>query len=479
MTELGKTLRATKTAIPGLVIWDLPVHGDNRGWFKENWQREKMIAAGMPDFGPVQNNVSFNSSAGTTRGIHAEPWDKYISVATGRIFGAWVDLRDRPTFGTVVTAELDPSRAVFVPQGVGNGFQTLEPNTAYTYLVNDHYSPDGVYTSLNPADRTIAIDWPIPLDQAELSAKDRAQGPLSDVVPVRPRKVLVIGCNGQLGRALQAAYEGFSHVEYVDLPEFDLAGADFASARHWRDYDTMINAAAYTAVDAAETPEGRAAAWAANVIGVANLARVAAAHRLTVVHVSTDYVFDGTATRPYREDDPVAPLGVYGQTKAAGDQIIGTLDRHYIVRTSWVIGEGRNFVRTMLSLAERGIDPSVVDDQRGRLTFTSELARAIRHLVETRPAYGTYNVTGSGPVTSWADVARRTFELAGHNPARVTGVSTAEYFSTAANPVSPRPASGVLDLTKIESTGFVPAAADEGLQDYVRLESNASQTAAR
>ena len=161
MTELGKTLRATKTAIPGLVIWDLPVHGDNRGWFKENWQREKMIAAGMPDFGPVQNNVSFNSSAGTTRGIHAEPWDKYISVATGRIFGAWVDLRDRPTFGTVVTAELDPSRAVFVPQGVGNGFQTLEPNTAYTYLVNDHYSPDGVYTSLNPADRTIAIDWPI------------------------------------------------------------------------------------------------------------------------------------------------------------------------------------------------------------------------------------------------------------------------------------------------------------------------------
>ncbi len=109
-----------------------------------------MIAAGMPDFGPVQNNVSFNSSAGTTRGIHAEPWDKYISVATGRIFCAWVDLRDGPTFGTVVTAEVDPSRAVFVPQGVGNGFQTLEPNTAYTYLVNDHYSPDGVYTSLHP-----------------------------------------------------------------------------------------------------------------------------------------------------------------------------------------------------------------------------------------------------------------------------------------------------------------------------------------
>ena len=477
MTELGKTLRAVTTAIPGLVIWDLPVHGDNRGWFKENWQREKMVAAGMPDFGPVQNNVSFNSSAGTTRGIHAEPWDKYISVATGRIFCAWVDLRDGPTFGAVVTAEIDPSRAVFVPQGVGNGFQTLEPNTAYTYLVNDHYSPDGVYTSLNPADTTVAIDWPIPLEQAELSVKDRAQGPLSAVVPVQPRKTLVIGAGGQLGRALQAAYDGFSHVEFVDLPDFDLTAADLDSARTWREYDTIINAAAYTAVDAAETTDGRAAAWAANVAGVANLARVAAAHRLTVVHVSTDYVFDGTAGRPYREDDPMAPLGVYGQTKAAGDHLIANVDRHYIVRTSWVIGDGRNFVRTMLSLAQRGIDPAVVDDQHGRLTFTTELARAIRHLIEHRAPYGTYNVTGSGPVTSWADVARRTFELAGHDPDRVTRVSTADYYSKATDPVSPRPASGVLDLTKIESTGFVPADAGETLTEYIRQETRAGSGA--
>ena len=107
---------------------------------------------------------------------------------------------------------------------------------------------------------------------------------------------------------------------------------------------------------------------------------MAADHGITLVHISSDYVFDGTAERPYREDDPVAPLGVYGQTKAAGDQIVATVPRHYVVRTSWVIGDGRNFVRTMRSLAERGVNPSVVDDQYGRLTFTSELARAIRHL---------------------------------------------------------------------------------------------------
>lgn len=373
-----------------------------------------------------------------------------------------------------MTAEVDPSRAVFVPQRVGNGFQTLEPNTAYAYLVNDHYSPDAVYTSLNPADETVAIDWPIPLEQAELSAKDRAQGPLSEVVPIPPRKTLVIGAGGQLGRSLRAAYAGVAHLEFANRADLDLTAGDLGSARPWREYDTIINAAAYTAVDAAETTEGRVAAWAANVTGVAALANVAAAHRLTLIHISSDYVFDGTATRPYREDDPVAPLGVYGQTKAAGDQVVGTVGRHYILRTSWVIGDGRNFVRTMLSLAERGVDPSVVDDQLGRLTFTSELTRAIRHLTESHAPHGTYNMTGSGPVTSWADVARRTFELAGHDPNRVSGVSTADYFSQATNPVSPRPASGVLDLAKIESLGFVPAAADETLANYVRLETRAT-----
>ena len=94
--EFSKKLTAHETPIPGVVLYDLPVHGDNRGWFKENWQREKMVALGLPDFRPVQNNISFNEKAGTTRGIHAEPWDKFISVATGRIFGAWVDLREGP-----------------------------------------------------------------------------------------------------------------------------------------------------------------------------------------------------------------------------------------------------------------------------------------------------------------------------------------------------------------------------------------------
>jgi len=181
--ELGKPLAIEKTPIPGFLRIDLTVHGDKRGWFKENWQREKMLALGLPDFGPVQNNISFNNEVGVTRGIHAEPWDKFVSVATGRVFGAWVDLREGPSFGTVYTTEIDPSVAVYVPRGVGNPYQTLEPNTAYTYLVNDHWSADTQYTFLNLADETANVPWPIALTKAILSDKDKAHPRLADVTP--------------------------------------------------------------------------------------------------------------------------------------------------------------------------------------------------------------------------------------------------------------------------------------------------------
>jgi dTDP-4-dehydrorhamnose reductase len=466
--EFGKPLSSRETPIPGLVVWELPVHGDSRGWFKENWQREKMTAAGLPDFGPVQNNVSFNDAVGTTRGIHAEPWDKWVSVATGRIFGAWVDLRGGPTFGAVFTTEIDPSRAIFVPRGVGNAYQTLEPDTAYTYLVNDHWSPHAEYTFLNLADETAAIAWPIPLDDVEISAKDLAHPRLPDVTPMTPRKALVLGASGQLGRALRAEFAGLSNVEFATRRELDLASADLATARRWRDYDTIINAAAYTAVDLAETPAGRVDAWTANVVGVAALARVATENGITLVHVSSDYVFDGTVDRPYSEADPLSPLGVYGQTKAAGDAVVATVPGHYVVRTSWVIGEGKNFVATMASLAERGIDPNVVDDQVGRLTFTNDIARGIRHLLDTNADPGVYNLTGSGASQSWADIARGVFDLLGHDPARVKGVTTDEYFSAATGPVAPRPRNSVLDLSRIEATGFTPRDHREGLREYVQ-----------
>ncbi len=165
-------LRLEHTPIPGLLVLHLPVHEDARGWFKENWQREKMLALGLPDFGPVQQNVSFNARRGATRGIHTEPWDKLVSLATGRAFGAWVDMREGDSFGSTFTTELTPGVAVFVPRGVGNSYQTLEDDVAYTYLVNDHWRPGLAYPALALDDATSAIPWPIPLTDSEISEKD-------------------------------------------------------------------------------------------------------------------------------------------------------------------------------------------------------------------------------------------------------------------------------------------------------------------
>lgn len=443
----------TATSIPGLMLVDLDLRGDNRGWFKENWQREKMTAAGLPDFGPVQNNISFNDAIGTTRGIHAEPWDKFVSLGAGRIFGAWVDMREGPTFGAVFTATLDPSRAIFVPRGVGNAYQTLEAGTVYAYLVNEHWSPDATYSFLNLADATVGIEWPIPLSEAELSEKDRAHPQLADVTPIPPLKVLVIGADGQVGRALRTVYGEPAYLEYTTRATLDLADPGFTTARRWNDYGVIINAAAYTAVDAAETPAGRSVAWQVNAHAPAQLARIATEHGIILVHISSDYVYDGSAETPYLEDDSISPLGVYGQSKAAGDLAVGTVPRHYIVRTSWVIGDGMNFVRTMAALAARGVSPTVVDDQTGRLTFAIDIARGIRHLLDTDAPYGTYNLTGTGEPQTWAGIARNVYELTGHDPHRVVPVTTDAYYAQATDPVAPRPRYSALDVTKIEQAG--------------------------
>ena len=451
-------LSVTGTEIPGLLMVQLPVHGDERGWFKENWQRQKMVAAGLPDFGPVQNNISFNAAVGTTRGIHAEPWDKYISVATGKIFGAWVDLRAGAGFGTLVTAQISPGQAVFVPRGVGNAFQTLEPDTAYTYLVNDHWSAQAQeqYTFLNLADPTVAVPWPIDLDRAVLSDKDRAHPALETVTPMDPAPIIILGANGQLGRAL------ISHCHDHAIPHlgFDRAGWDLTAPHTWptqalQGARAVINAAAHTQVDAAETPEGRPQAWAANATAVTALATACRAAGVPLAHVSTDYVFDGTlpVDQAYPTDAPLSPVSVYGQSKAAGEAAAATVPRHWIVRTSWIIGDGHNFVATMARLAATGVDPTVVDDQHGRLTFAPDLAQALIHLITTEAPTGTYHYTCDGPTVTWHQIAQWVYYDTGHDPTRVTPISTADY--TASRPgQAPRPTNSTLDLTSTRDAGL-------------------------
>ncbi|MEI7690490.1 MAG: dTDP-4-dehydrorhamnose 3,5-epimerase family protein [bacterium] len=180
----NREIQVNKTNIPGLLFIDLVLNGDERGWFKESFQKEKLVGKGFPkEFNPVQLSVSANKFKGVTRGIHAEPWDKFISIQSGKIFVAIVDLRKGQTFGEKVTFEMDTSKAIFVPQGCGNSFQTLADDVLYTYHVNKHWSPEAKYTLVNLADPDLAIKWPIPLGEAIISDKDKGHPFLKNLKP--------------------------------------------------------------------------------------------------------------------------------------------------------------------------------------------------------------------------------------------------------------------------------------------------------
>lgn len=275
-------------------------------------------------------------------------------------------------------------------------------------------------------------------------------------------KIFIVGANGQLGRALRQKYP---NSRYADIDELDITDPESVHGFDWSDTDIILNAAAYTNVDGAETAEGRVAAWKVNASAVANLVIAAQQHDITLVHISSDYVFDGTLV-PHSEDEPFSPLGVYGQSKAAGDIAVSILPKHYILRTTWVIGEGKNFVRTMLDLANRDISPTVVSDQIGRLTFTSELVRIIDHLLTTGSAYGTYNATNSGDLASWSEITREIFSLAGHDHLTVTDTSTDDYFAGKPG-IAPRPLGSDMALDKLHATGFESRDWRDDLAHYI------------
>ncbi len=276
------------------------------------------------------------------------------------------------------------------------------------------------------------------------------------------KAVFITGANGQLGRALQHVFPNATALSRQDL---DITNKTAVDSFDWQHESIIINAAAWTNVDAAETEEGRVASWKVNASAVSNLTRVCRKYDMTMVHISSDYVFDGTK-KPHTEDEPLSPLSVYGQSKAAGDLLVEQLDRFYLLRSTWVIGEGKNFVRTMLGLAEKNISPTVVNDQIGRLTFTSELVRIIDHLLSTKAPFGTYNATNDGPLASWADITRKIFELSNHKDLIVSNTTTAEYFANKPG-VAPRPLNSDMSLDKLHSTGFQSRNWEEDLRQYI------------
>ena len=273
-------------------------------------------------------------------------------------------------------------------------------------------------------------------------------------------KILLVGSKGQLGHALQ---ESLSHHEVIgydrdelDIVQFDAACKVLEQVRP----HIVINSAAYTHVDQAESePE---TAYRVNALGCRNLALATSFQHIPLLQMSTDYVFDGTSSRPYHEFDRPNPLSVYGRSKLAGEETVRALNpRHFIVRTAWLYHTiGKNFPKTVCALANQP-EIRVVNDQYGSPTYAPHLARALGRLVETE-AYGTYHIAGSGG-TSWFEFARTLFALSGISTP-VRPVSTAEFPRPAI-----RPANAV--FTTIQDPPILLPHWKEGLEEFVRQRS--------
>lgn len=282
-------------------------------------------------------------------------------------------------------------------------------------------------------------------------------------------RVLVTGVKGQLGydvvrELLKRGHEPVG----VDIEEMDITDGE-AVRRKISEVapDAVVHCAAWTAVDAAEDAENVEKVRLVNVHGTANIAEACKVQNCKMMYISTDYVFDGQGTAPWKPDcKEYAPLSVYGQTKLEGELAVSeTLDRYFVVRTAWVFGiNGKNFIKTMLKLSDSYDALRVVCDQIGTPTYTYDLARLLVDMVET-DKYGYYHATNEGGYISWADFAKEIFRQSGKST-KVTPVTTAEYGVSKAK----RPFNSRLDKSKLPENGFEPLPTwQDALTRYLKL----------
>ena len=277
------------------------------------------------------------------------------------------------------------------------------------------------------------------------------------------KKIIVTGCNGQLGRAVNLFFKDNKDISFVntDVGELDITNIDkvMELAREVQPY-AIINCAAHTGVDACETEYDKA--FKINAIGPRNLSIAARETGAKLMHISTDYVFDGKGTRPYVETDATNPQGAYGSTKLAGENFEKDFaDRYFILRTAWLYGDGKNFAKTMLRLSETNEKVRVVGDQFGSPTSASELTKAINALLFTEN-YGMFHATCEGSC-SWAEFAREVFRLAGKTT-KVEAITTEEFGAPA-----PRPAYSILENRMFKlTTDFMFADWHDAIAEYMK-----------
>jgi len=429
-----------KTKVGDVLIIEPKVFGDHRGWFTETYSKTKFQELGI-DIEFLQDNHSMSAQKGTLRGLHFQTnpkaQTKLVRCTKGKILDVAVDLRKgSSTYKQWVGVELseENKKQLLIPKGFAHGFLTLTDNVEVQYKVDEYYAPE-CDRSIRFDDPEVGVEWGI--EDPILSEKDLKAPLLKDSDVDFSLKFMVTGVNGQLGHDIMVKLKEMDFdVIAPRRDEFDLTDKDQVKRYILKEKpDVIIHCAAYTAVDKAE--DEKDLCYLVNVEGTRAIAEAANEINAKTVYVSTDYVFDGLGQEPHTEEKETNPINYYGYTKEQGEKIVrGLIDKHFIVRTSWVYGlNGNNFVKTMLKLAESRNEINVVSDQIGTPTYTKDLAEFIVDLIHTKE-YGTYHGVNEG-YCSWYEFAESIFEKSGVNMI-LNPVSTEEYPTRAKRPLNSR-----------------------------------------
>ena len=441
--------------------------GDDRGYFTSVTSKQLDAL----DFKKWSQKSESMSAKGTIRGLHfqKDPYcqAKVVSCTKGAVLDVVVDMReDSPTYKQYTAVELTPEngRMLYVPRGFAHGFIALTEGATFNYMVDNEYAPKfegGVLWN----DPEINIPWDeifekYGIDKPLLSDKDRDRMPISEAnieFLRRPRRYLVTGVNGQLGydivRELRA--RGEEDILAIDKDDMDITDKEQVD-KIIKAYkpDVIFHCAAWTAVDKAE--ELSDLCEQVNVVGTKNIVDAAIEVGAKLIYMSTDYVFDGEKSLDelYKEDDTPNPKSVYGKTKYEGEEEVRRNPNHIITRISWVFGvNGNNFIKTMLKLAKKYPELTVVNDQIGSPTYTVDLAKLLVIMAHSDKT-GTFHVNNQG-YCSWAEFAKYIMESNGEKTT-IKPVTTEEYYQGKdMSKIAYRPRNSKLDKSKLEEEFYL------------------------
>ncbi len=453
-------MKKIETELKDCYILEPDKFGDERGYFSPYFIQKNLEELGFQRV--VQTNRS-KSAKGVIRGPKCQA--KIVEVIKGSAIDVVVDIRkDSETYGKYTAVKLteDNNRQLFVPRGFAHGFVSLEDDTIFQYIVDNDYAPK-LEAGILWNDEELGIDWQKimqenGIEEPILSEKDQHHPTLKENPVIFKReqeKYFITGYNGQLGydikRELLKNGIREENIIATDKEEMDITNREEVMRVIEKvKPDVIFHCAAATAVDKAEEMED--IVQKINVEGTKNVVDASLKVGAKIVYLSTDYVFDGTKDGVYEPEDSVNPKSVYGKTKYLGEEEVRRNPKHFIVRISWVFGiNGKNFIRTMLKLAENHTELNVVDDQIGSPTYTVDLAHLLVNLSEM-DNYGTYHVTNDG-FCSWAEFAEYIFE-ASKQDVHVNKVTTEEYLKLTGTKQAYRPRNSKMDKSKLTEIGL-------------------------